>query len=445
MPVDQIFTTPLPEPLVEAARPLIGIDDVLKPYVWVFYAAFVVAFLFTPIMRQIAIYYDIVDRPDGKRKMHARPVAYLGGIAVFAGFFAALAISQFVHWHQIPGVVMTDRIYIPMPIWIGAIIVVLLGLYDDVVHISPYWKILGQVVAAGALLSAGIGTQITKMFVLAVTIRTDNWFGFTVDPAIQESIIFATSAILTTAIVVFCCNAANLMDGLDGLCGGVTAIIAFGFVCLAVFIARSPILEPAHSAMSNINADALRVVLALALLGAALGFVPFNFNPASIFMGDAGSLFLGFSCALMIIMLGEREARWLLAACVMFSLPVLDTALAFARRKLAGRPLFSADKQHLHHQLVARGLSVKQAVLTAYGLAIFFVVAGFSMTMMRTRYAIAFYLIIFGYIVVAAYKMGMVHERAHRHAPHDRLPTEPAHAEGSSQSNGDTNGAGPHA
>jgi UDP-GlcNAc:undecaprenyl-phosphate GlcNAc-1-phosphate transferase len=95
----------------------------------------------------------------------------------------------------------------------------------------------------------------------------------------------------------------------------------------------------------------------------------------------------------------------------MFSLPVLDTALAFARRKMAGRPLFSPDKQHLHHQLIARGLSVKQAVLVAYGLAIFFVLCGVAIVYIRTRFAVAFYLVLFGSIVVAAYKMGMVHER----------------------------------
>jgi len=153
------------------------------------------------------------------------------------------------------------------------------------------------------------------------------------------------------------------------------------------------------------------VVLALGLLGAVVAFVPYNFNPASIFMGDTGSMFLGFSCGLMIILMAEVHSRWLLAALVMFSLPILDTSLAFARRYVNGRPLFSPDKQHLHHQLVARGLSVKQAVILSYALAIGFMLLGTAMVFMRTRYAVAAYLVIFGSIVVAAYKMGMVHER----------------------------------
>jgi UDP-GlcNAc:undecaprenyl-phosphate GlcNAc-1-phosphate transferase len=194
------------------------------------------------------------------------------------------------------------------------------------------------------------------------------------------------------------------MDGLDGLCGGVTAIIAAGFLFLAVHLAMY------GSAMSS-NWDALRVVLGLALLGAVLGFVPYNFNPASIFMGDTGSMFLGFACATMIVLLAQEQPKWFLASLVMFALPVLDTSLAFARRWVNGRPIFSADKFHFHHQLIARGLSVKKTVLTSYGLAIGFALLGAAIVFVRTRYAVAIYLVVFGSIIVAAYKMGMVHER----------------------------------
>mgnify|MGYP005845739039 CR=1 FL=1 len=147
------------------------------------------------------------------------------------------------------------------------------------------------------------------------------------------------------------------------------------------------------------------------MLGGELGIVPYNFNPASIFMGDTGSMFLGFSCGLMIILMAEVENKWFLAAMIMFALPVLDTSLAFARRYVNGRPLFSADKHHLHHQLVSRGLTVRQAVILSYGLAIAFVLLGAAIVIMRTRYALMAYLVIFGSIIVAAYKMGMVHER----------------------------------
>lgn len=389
-------------------------DDVLKPYVWVFYAAFVVAYLMTPLMRRVAIYYGIVDRPDNLRKMHREPVAYLGGVAVFLGWLVGVVASQACQWHLgshwVPQ--LGPHVFVPLPVVIGAFLVVLLGLYDDLFHISPYWKIAGQVLAAVSLLSAGIGDNLAGPFVDNVADRLPRLLHVTPPPALFAGLAYLLSCGLTIGIVVFCCNAANLMDGLDGLAGGVTAIISLGLLVLAVALA----MHPDMGDLAVVNQQALRVVIGLSLLGATLGFVPYNFNPASIFMGDTGSLFLGFACALMIILLGEAQARWLLAATVMFALPVLDTALAFARRKLAGRPLFSPDKQHLHHQLVARGLSVRQAVLIAYALAVFFVICGIAMVFVRTRYAVAFYLVLFGSVIVAAYKMGMVHERV-VHAP----------------------------
>jgi UDP-GlcNAc:undecaprenyl-phosphate GlcNAc-1-phosphate transferase len=318
-------------------------------------------------------------------------------------------VTQTIGWHvgSYWSPTMGPHIPVPLAVPLGATLVVGLGLMDDIYGLSPRWKIAGQVLAAVTLLSAGIGTGLTGPFLHNIDDRLPRLVGTHFSPEALGWIIYATSCGLTTTIIVFCCNASNLMDGLDGLCGGVTAIIALGMLALAVNLA----IHPALDVFNGPAKDGLRVVVALSLLGATLGFLPYNFNPASIFMGDSGSLFLGFSCALMIILLGEVEARWLLAALVMFSLPVLDTALAFARRKMAGRPLFSPDKQHLHHQLIARGLSVKQAVLVAYGLAIFFVLCGIAIVYIRTRFAVAFYLVLFGSIVVAAYKMGMVHER----------------------------------
>src|SRR6185437_14433444 len=126
-------------------------------------------------------------------------------------------------------------------------------------------------------------------------------------------------AMLVIFSIVGCCNATNLMDGLDGLCGGVTAIIAAGFLFIAIHLAM-------YGGGMNSNWDALRVVLGLALLGAVLGFIPYNFNPATIFMGDTGSMFLGYVCATMIIMMGEGQTKWFLASMVIFALPVMDTA-----------------------------------------------------------------------------------------------------------------------
>jgi UDP-GlcNAc:undecaprenyl-phosphate GlcNAc-1-phosphate transferase len=397
-------------------------DQVLEQPVWVFYGSFLVAFIFTPVMRVVANYYGIIDQPDRVRKMHNVPVAYLGGLAVFLGWLAGLAISQFRRMPLVePG--MPIHVTIKFSIIAGACVIIVIGLYDDVFGLKPKSKIIGQVLAAVFLISENIGTRCTGLLFDTLNHWLNNqqlpghWLarftGGSVHLQVPELVTYFTSSIVVVCVVVACCNATNLMDGLDGLCGGVTAVISAGFLFLAVHLAMS-------SGGYDPNLDTMRVVIAIALLGAVLGFIPYNFNPASIFMGDTGSMFLGFCCATMILLMSQGQHwRWFLAAMVMFALPVLDTALAFARRWVNGRPIFSADKLHFHHQLVARGFSVKKTVLISYGLAFFFATAGAMIAVTRTRYAIGFYLIIFGYIVVAAYKMGMVHERPRVVTRHD--------------------------
>jgi len=392
--------------LAQIPRIAFTADEILSPYIYVFYISFIVAFCFTPAMRLIAMHYGIIDQPDGMRKMHSTPVAYLGGVAVFLGWMAGLAVSQFLTLHRSePG--LPEVVVVNFSIVLGACVIVVLGLWDDVRGVNPWLKIGAQVFAASLLLTLGIGTRCTAQILSPIDTRLQAWFGM---PPIPHWFIFATSCAMVIFIVVACCNATNLMDGLDGLCGGVTAIIAAGFLFLAVHLAMY------GSAISS-NWDALRVVLGLALLGAVLGFIPFNFNPASIFMGDTGSMFLGFACATMIVLLAQEQPKWFLASLVMFALPVMDTTLAFARRWVNGRPIFSADKFHFHHQLIARGLTVKKTVLISYGLAIGFTLLGAAIVFVRTRYAVAIYLVVFGSIIVAAYKMGMVHERPRRGAP----------------------------
>ncbi|HVT87789.1 MAG TPA: MraY family glycosyltransferase [Tepidisphaeraceae bacterium] len=377
-------------------------DEVLSPYVYVFYVAFIVSWMFTPVMRAVAVYYGIVDQPDQLRKVHTSPVAYLGGVAVFLGWVCGLASSQFLLLHRTAPPL--SHVVVNLGIVAGACIILSLGLWDDLRHIKPWMKITGQVAAACTLLASGVGQNMTGQFLFPIFSKAEVYFHLPVSKNVYDTLVMVSSDALVIAIVVFCCNATNLMDGLDGLCGGVTGIIAAGFTLLAVYLGM-------NSSADQTNDDALRVVLSLALLGGVLGFVPYNFNPASIFMGDTGSMFLGFSCALMIILMGEVASRWFLAAMVMFALPILDTSLAFARRWVNRRPFFSADKHHFHHQLVARGMSVRRAVVVLYVLAIIFVLCGTAIVFMRTRYAGMFYMVIFCSIIVAAYKMGMVHER----------------------------------
>jgi UDP-GlcNAc:undecaprenyl-phosphate GlcNAc-1-phosphate transferase len=299
------------------------------------------------------------------------------------------------------------HLQVKLNIVLGAIIILIMGLWDDVKRIPPRNKILGQVITAIILLKGGVGSTCLDPVLNPINLHLANVFG----PHfyLPHPIIDLLSWSFVICLVVGCCNATNLMDGLDGLCGGVTAVIAAGFLFLAVQLAMLA-LEP--------DWDAVRIVLAISLLGAVLGFVPYNFNPASIFMGDAGSMFLGYSCATLIILLAQEQSKWLLAALVMFALPILDTALAFVRRWVNHRPLFSADRYHIHHQLVARGFSIKMTVVISYGLAIGFCLLGMLMAWLpRARYAIAFYLVIFGSLIVAAYKLGLVHEKTRAVSP----------------------------
>ncbi|HWE04219.1 MAG TPA: MraY family glycosyltransferase [Tepidisphaeraceae bacterium] len=388
-------------------------DQVLANYIYVFFTAFLVSFFCTPAMRVVAIHFGMVDRPDLVRKIHRAPVAYLGGVAVFFAWLCGLFVSQFMMLHRIDPGWPVDRgvahPIVPFSIVMGAVVIVTLGLVDDARGLKPGVKISGQILAAIFLLGDGIGIDATRPLLQAFSGHVTHFVGYAGNPSLlsPDWLVYVTSGLVVIAIVVGCCNASNLMDGLDGLCGGVTAIIALGFLIVATQLAMV-------GGGINTNRDAIRVIMALALLGAVLGFIPYNFNPASIFMGDTGSMFLGFACAAMMIEMSHEHSKWFLASMVMFALPILDTSLAFARRYLNGRPLFSADRQHIHHQLLARGLTINQAVLASYALAIVFGVLGTSMLFMRTRYAIALYLVIFGYLIVMAYKIGMVHERVQK-------------------------------
>jgi UDP-GlcNAc:undecaprenyl-phosphate GlcNAc-1-phosphate transferase len=384
----------------------LSLDTILSPYVIVFCVAFIVAYFFTPVMRTIAVSYGIVDLPDRERKIHSRPVAYLGGVAVFMGFIAGLAACH--AFAEVYHPAWNTLVKIPLAIIGASCLIVLLGLFDDLKGTRPRLKIVVQVLAAMILLLSGIGMHLADQVVNYAAAWMNQHIlhlvGLEVPAMLVWAIAMVSSTVLVVALVVFCCNASNLMDGLDGLCGGITVVIAVGLIALAAHLAMT---GPAERAM----ADSVRLVLAIALLGAVLGFLPFNFNPASIFMGDTGSLLMGFVVAVILILLGEVGSKWLMGGLVMFSLPMLDTFLALARRFVNKRPFFAADKQHFHHQLVGRGLSVRRAVVLSYGLTLFFVLSGTLLVFLRTRYAVAFYLVLFGCIIVAAYKMGMIHER----------------------------------
>ena len=224
------------------------------------------------------------------------------------------------------------------------------------------------------------------------------------------------SVLIAIVIVLGACNSANLIDGLDGLSTGVTGIISLGFFLLASHLAAWGYSD---------RGDPVRLVLAIAMFGAALGFLPWNFNPAKIFMGDAGSMLLGYNCGVLILLFAERgKMRWVVGAVMIFALPVFDTALAMFRRWRAGRSIFEGDRSHFYDQLVHRGLSVRRTVLVCYVLTVFYAALGLLMTwvgpdgpVIRTRFAVPLYLGVCVVTAFLAWKAGLTHPEEPRRLP----------------------------
>ncbi len=392
--------------------------EVLRDQWWVGILALGVSLSVTPIVRAIAYRARIVDRPDDLLKPHGRPIAYLGGVAMCAGLLAGLAgyivaiPDAGLHWANLRGDLAAARIgpLLDNPLWkaiaiaAGCVLITTVGLLDDIKDIRPRQKLYGQAAAALILLAGGVGH---RMAMVVFSPMTRGFVGLGIEPpgwAIAPPLwlLLPMSVGMCLLVVIATCNATNLLDGLDGLCGGVTGIISLGFLALAVWLAmwdRFP------------GTDELRVGLCLAMAGAVLGFLPYNLPPASIFMGDAGSMLLGFFVAAMMAMFSqEGAARWLVAACVVFALPILDTALAVVRRLLGGVSIFAGDRSHLYDQLVDRGMSVRQVVALFYVLASLAGAVGVLLAIfLRLRHALLIYAVLLAAVWTLFYKLRMVH------------------------------------
>lgn len=385
-----------PEPAAAQAMSL------LNGYAPVFLIAFVVTLLVTPVVRRIAVGLEIIDKPDRTRKLHAFPVAYLGGFAVFLGLLAAIAYSQ----------TMTEGpagVYMPVPISIviGLLAITFTGLADDAWGWDPRLKIAGQLVAAAALAVQDIGTRVAEGALAGTFGASDQMLLQFGAVAIQNGdVYYWVGTALIALFVLGGCNATNLIDGLDGLLSGVVAIVMIGLLAVSLMLATALPVDNTFESLGG-----ARIVLCLATLGAVLGFLPWNFNPAVIFLGDAGSLLLGYLCVVVILMLGEQgQTHFVLAGLVIFALPIMDTALAIIRRKMAGVPFSTPDSSHIHHQMRRSFGSVRKAVLALYGVAFLFAVLGVTIAALRIYgvirvqivYALAF--VLFGSIAAAAIK-----------------------------------------
>lgn len=379
--------------------------QIFHGYIAVFVIAFLVTLLVTPIMRRLAVANGIVDRPNEARKIHRAPVAYLGGVAVYLGILAAVFFSYLSLFRILPFDGVTPHVPDPVPVPIAVLMamtaIMVIGLFDDVQGISPRVKIGGQLLTAALLAFFDIGVKVAEGILSPIGRLFDNErmlfdvvVPFTGLHAQFDAIYWAGTAIIAI-FVIGACNASNLIDGLDGLLSGVTAIAMGGLLVIAL----------AMAAANDGRLDAARIVLVLAVLGACLGFLPHNFNPASIFLGDAGSMLLGFTTAVVILTLGDTgKTHLVVAGLIVYAVPIIDTTLAIIRRKMSGKSISAADDQHLHHQL-RRSLGVKGAALALYGIAAVFATLGVALSLGRGRVVYALALVMASFIAVTAYKI----------------------------------------
>jgi UDP-GlcNAc:undecaprenyl-phosphate GlcNAc-1-phosphate transferase len=356
-------------------------------------SAFACALIATWLCKAIAIRFNIVDKPDSLVKTHKRPVAYLGGVGVLAGFVVGALCGIYL---------IRGQPFLPTVLrWLfgiiaGATISCFVGVMDDIFNISPAKKILGQILAAVPIILAGILPDFSEIV---------GPFGFQMSQGVEVAIGIP----VVIFFVLGATNSLNLLDGLDGLCGGVTVITAVGMLLLAI--------QRSTFAFSD-RGDMVRVIVCLALVGGIFGFLPFNRHPAKIFMGDAGSMLLGFVVAAMMMLLARKAPRWWIASIIVFGLPILDTGTALLRRLINKRPLFVSDRGHIYDQMIDRGISLKRTVRICYLLAGLYVLAGLLTSMLSTPYNLIPLTTIFAVSFLVVWRLGFLKMDGLRGAVH---------------------------
>ena len=308
-----------------------------------FLLAFIVSFMATPYTMKVAEKIGAVDIPKDKRRMHKKAMPKFGGPAVIIGFLVSviylLIVMSTEHTIDLFGPEQYGKKLLGM--FLGIVVISITCIVDDIKTIKPITKLIGQVLAA--------------IIVVAFGIRIDE---FTLPFIQSQEIEGFLSMFITVLWIVGVTNAINLIDGLVGLSSGISVISSISL--LVIFVLNgSPFIA---------------IVLITALAGALVGFLPFNFAPAKTFIGDTGSNFLGFSLSIISI-LGVAKtytAAVIVLPLIVLGLPIFDTLWAIIRRLIKGKSIkaiFKADKGHLHHRIVARGFSQKQAVLILYGIS----------------------------------------------------------------------------
>lgn len=324
----------------------------------------------TPIVKSVAIRIGAVDEPNA-RKVHDRVMPRMGGVAIYVAY--ALAYIAVVYFTD---AVATNVGY---ALLLGGAIIVFTGVLDDLYDLSPKKKFVGQLLAAITAIYFGLRVQYISLPFLEEPLYV-GWWGIP----------------LTIIWIVGITNAVNLIDGLDGLASGVSGIAAFALFMVSVSIGNT-----------------MLALISITLVGTIIGFLAFNFHPAKIFMGDSGSLFLGFFLSTFSLLeLKQATFVSLVIPLLILAVPISDTLYAVIRRKLNKKPISVADKNHLHHRLLVVGLSHRQAVLVIYLISGIFAILGVVASTVTLWVAIAFfafYLLFFEFFAEAIGMMNQEH------------------------------------
>lgn len=329
-------------------------------YILAFFLPLLLAYGLTPVAKKVAYLLGAIDIPKDDRRVHKKPIPRLGGIAIFMAAIISIVLVAEV----------TNQILFMI---IGATIITVSGIIDDVKPMSAKLKMLFQIVASAFVIYGGVLIETFK------------------NPISDGYIFLGVLGIpITIFWIVGITNTINLIDGLDGLSAGVSAISA---TTLAI--------------ISFLQGDKNIGIICLIIAGSAIGFLPFNFNPASIFMGDTGALFLGFMLSTLAIEGALKEAAIIaiIPPVLSLGLPVFDTAFAILRRYKNKRPIMEADRGHLHHRLLDLGLGQRKTVIILYTINAVYGICAIIMTQMKFINGVIFLGLICIVTVVLLFKL----------------------------------------
>lgn len=310
---------------------------------------FLTSLLLVPIMKKVAIHINAMDQPN-ERKIHKVPMPRLGGLAIYLSFLLGYILY---------GEITTQM----LSILIASFILIVVGIFDDIKSVPARYKLIVQIIAAAIVVLYG-NLSFSEISFLGLKLYFN--------PIVND--------IIAIFFIVAITNAINLIDGLDGLASGVSAIYFLTIAIIAIILNRL---------------GGLDIILSLIMLGSTLGFLAHNFPPAKIFMGDTGSLFLGFMISI-IALLGYKVTTFtsLVVPVVILAIPIFDTAFAILRRLLKGQNIVEADKEHFHHQLLKMKYSPVASILIIYAIDISFAVISILYVLGDNQIAIAIYIIL---------------------------------------------------